>query len=63
MAKTLTKDEAKTKVYELTKQLAEIRKEKKASAVDFKDRIGDVENEIEAIIDEQEAQNTAGTKP
>jgi arginine/lysine/ornithine decarboxylase len=63
MAKALTKDEAKTKVYELTKQLAEIRKEKKSANVDFKDRINDVENEIEAIIDEQEAQNTAGTTP
>lgn len=63
MAKALTKDDAKTKVYELTKQLAEIRKEKKAANVDFKDRIGDVENEIEAIIDEQEEQNTAGTTP
>lgn len=63
MAKALTKDEAKTKVYELTKQLAEIRKEKKSANIDFKDRINDVENEIEAIIDEQEAQNTAGTAP
>lgn len=63
MAKALTKDEAKTKVYELTKQLAEIRKEKKAANVDFKDRLGDVESEIEAIIEEQEAQNTPGTSP
>ena len=63
MAKILTKDEAKTKVYELTKQLAEIKKEKKAAGVDFKDRINDGETEIEAIIEEQEAQNTVGTKP
>jgi uncharacterized membrane protein YukC len=63
MAKPLTTDEAKTKVYNLTKQLGEIKKEKKSANVDFKDRINDVENEIEAIIDEQEAQNTAGTKP
>ncbi len=63
MAKPLTRDEAKAKVYELTKQLAEIKKEKKAANVDFKDRINDVESEIEAIIDEQEAQNTPGTKP
>ena len=46
MAKALTRDEAKTKVYELTKQLAEIKSEKKAANVDFKDRINDVENEI-----------------
>ena len=63
MAKALTKEEAKTKVYELTKQLASIKSEKKAANVDFKDRLNDVENEIEAIIEEQEAQNTAGTKP
>jgi hypothetical protein len=61
--KELTKEEAKTKVYELTKQLAEIKKEKKSASIDFKDRINDVENEIEAIIDEQEAQNTPGTAP
>ena len=63
MAKALTKEEAKAKVYELTKQLAEIKKEKKSAKVDFKDRINDVENEIEAIIAEQEDQNTAGTTP
>jgi polyhydroxyalkanoate synthesis regulator phasin len=63
MAKPLTKDEAKTKVYELTKQLSEIKNEKKAANVDFKDRINDVENEIHAIIEEQEAQNTPGTAP
>jgi polyhydroxyalkanoate synthesis regulator phasin len=63
MANKLTKEEAKTKVYELTKQLAEIKKEKKAVNVDFKDRINDVESEIEAIIEEQEAQNTQGTAP
>ena len=63
MAKALTKDEAKTKVYALTKQLAEIKQEKKAANVDFKDRINDVENEIYAIIEEQDAQNTPGTAP
>ena len=63
MAKPLTKDEAKTKVYELTKRLAEIKKDKKAANVDFKDRLNDVESEIEAVIAEQEDQNTAGTKP
>ena len=63
MAKPLSKDEAKAKVYELTKRLAEIKKDKKASNADFKDRLNDVEDEIEAIIEEQEAQNTAGTSP
>jgi uncharacterized membrane protein YukC len=63
MAKILTKDEAKTKVYELTKKLAEIKNEKKTANADFKDRINDVEDEIHAIIEEQENQNTPGTKP
>jgi hypothetical protein len=30
---------------------------------DFKDRINDVEAEIEAVIQEQEDQNTPGTAP
>jgi hypothetical protein len=63
MSKTLTKDEAEAKVYELTKQLAEIKKEKKMANADFKDRINDVEAEIEAVIQEQEDQNTPGTAP
>ena len=63
MSKTLTKDEAEAKVYELTKQLAEIKKEKKMANADFKDRINDVEAEIEAVIQEQEDQNTPGTSP
>jgi uncharacterized membrane protein YukC len=63
MAKALTKDEAKTKVYALTKQLAEIKQEKKAANVDFKDRINDVESEIYGIIEEQDQQNTVGTAP
>jgi hypothetical protein len=63
MAKALTRDEAKTKVYNLTVRLAEIKKEKKSVLLDFKDRLKDVEDEIEAIIDEQNDQNTAGTNP
>ena len=63
MAKPLTTEEAKNKVYELTKQLAEIKAEKKAANSEFKDRLNDVEDEIAAIIEEQEGQNTAGTNP
>lgn len=63
MAKPLTTQEAKSKVYELAKQLREIEKEKRSVMMDFKDRINDVKGQMEAIIAEQEDQNTAGTNP
>jgi archaellum component FlaC len=63
MAKALTPDQAKAKVYELAKRLAEIEKEKRSVMQDFKDQIGDVKAEMAAIIEEQEAANTAGTNP
>lgn len=63
MAKALTREQAEAKVYELTKQLAEIKAEKKAANGEFKDRLNDVEDEITAILEEQEAQNTPGTAP
>jgi archaellum component FlaC len=58
MAKALTKEEAKTKIYELAKQLREIEMEKRVVMTDFKDRINDVKSEMEAI-----SQNTPGTAP
>jgi archaellum component FlaC len=63
MAKALTNQEAKSKVYELAKQLREIEKEKRSVMADFKDRINDVKGQMEAIIEEQEGQNTPGTNP
>ena len=63
MTKALTKDEAKTKVYELTKKLAEIKKDKKETNAEYKQRLNEVEDEIEAIIQEQDSQNTKGTNP
>ena len=63
MAKALTREEAKTKIYELAKQLREIEMEKRVVMTDFKDRINDVKSEMEAIIQEQEGQNTPGTAP
>lgn len=63
MAKTLTPQEAKNKVYELAKQLREIEAEKRTVMQDFKDRINDVKGEMAAIIEEQEGLNTAGTSP
>jgi len=63
MSKALTSDQAKAKVYELAKRLAEIEKEKRSVMQDFKDQIGDVKAEMAAIIEEQEAANTAGTNP
>jgi hypothetical protein len=47
----------------LTKKLAEIRKDKKEAAADYRERLSEVEEEIEAIIAEQDAQNTKGTNP
>lgn len=63
MAKTLTAQEAKNKVYELAKRLREIEAEKRTVMQDFKDRINDVKGEMSAIIEEQEGQNTQGTSP
>jgi archaellum component FlaC len=63
MAKALTRDEAKNKIYELAKQLREIEMEKRVVMTDFKDRINDVKGEMEAIIAEQEGLNTQGTNP
>jgi uncharacterized membrane protein YukC len=63
MAKPLTKDEAKSKVYELTKKLAQLKKDKKVAAADYRDQLSDVEDEIKEIIAEQEQQNTKGTAP
>ena len=63
MSKVLTREQAEAKVYELTKQLAEIKKEKKTTASEFRERIGEVEDEIKSILEEQESQNTAGTSP
>jgi len=63
MAKILTPEEAKSKVYELAKQLAEIEKEKRIEMADFKDRINDVKSEMAAIIEEQEAANGATNNP
>lgn len=63
MAKKLTNDEAKAKIYQLVKQLNEIEKEKRVVMTDFKDRINDVKSEMLAIIEEQEGNNTQGTAP
>jgi archaellum component FlaC len=63
MSKALTPEQAKAKVYELAKRLAEIEKEKRSVMQDFKDQIGDVKSEMAAIIEEQEAANTPGTTP
>lgn len=63
MAKTLTPQEAKNKVYELAKQLREIEAEKRTVMQDFKDRINDVKGEMASIIEEQEGLNTQGTSP
>jgi hypothetical protein len=61
--KPLTTAQAKDQIYKLTQQLLEIEIEKKAAAKEFKERIGDVLEEIKAIYQEANQQNTAGTNP
>lgn len=63
MSKPLTHDQAKDSIYKLTQRLLEIEVEKKAAAKEFKERIGDVLEEIKAIYEEANQQNTAGTNP
>ena len=56
-----TKKEAEEKVYQYTEQLIDIQKQKKDSNAQYTSQIKDIEAEIEAIIEEQNKQNTAGT--
>jgi hypothetical protein len=61
--KAITEADAKSKVFEATKQRMEINKEKKAVSTEYKDEISDVTSEIFAIFAEQADQNTQGTNP
>jgi hypothetical protein len=58
MNKSITKDEAKSKIYELARRLRDIEKEKRIVMADFKDRLNDVKSEMEEIISDQESANT-----
>lgn len=49
---TLTKQEIDEKVFNLTSRLAEIKKDKKIANKDFKDRMGDIQDEIDDLIEQ-----------
>lgn len=61
--KAIKEDEAKAKVFDNSKKIVEIEKEKKTVGAEYKDEIHDVESEIFAIFAEQKDQNTQGTNP
>jgi hypothetical protein len=54
MAK-LTLPQAEAKVYEITKQLIKLRVDCKDTVAGYKEKIKDLELEIKAIVDEQNA--------
>lgn len=48
-----TKDQAEAKVYELTAQLKKLKQDKKDVNAGYREKIKDIESEIDAILDEQ----------
>jgi hypothetical protein len=53
MAKPLTTDEAKNKIYDLTKRLFELEKDKKAEMKTYAEEDKELKNEIEATYEKQ----------
>lgn len=53
MAKTLTTDEAKDKIYDLTKRLFELEKDKKAEMKTYAEEDKELKNEIELTYEKQ----------
>lgn len=53
MNNKFTKQQAESKIYELTQDLLRIRQEKKDMAAGYREKIKSIEEEIEAILDEQ----------
>ena len=49
----LTKKQAEEKIYKLTEQVLEIKRQKKEANDNYNEEIKDIESEIKAIIDEQ----------
>jgi hypothetical protein len=49
--KKYTREEAQAKIYELTEDLIRIRQEKKDMNAGYRDKIKEIEEEIEAIIE------------
>lgn len=54
MAKALTIDEAKTKIYDLTKRLFELNRDKKAEMKNFSDDDKELKDEIEDVLEKKE---------
>lgn len=53
MNNKFTKQQAESKIYELTQDLLRIRQEKKDTSAGYREKIKSIEEEIEAILDEQ----------
>ena len=53
MNNKFTKQQAEAKIFELTQDLLRIRQEKKDMAAGYREKIKSIEEEIQAIIDEQ----------
>ncbi len=54
MAKPLTIDEPKTKIYDLTKRLFELNRDKKAEMKNFSEEDKELKNEIEEALEKKE---------
>lgn len=59
MAK-LTKTQAEQKVYSLTEQLLEIKRQQKEANANYKEEIKDIESEIKTIIEDENLANGSG---
>jgi len=55
MATKLTKQQAEEKVYQLTERLIKLKLDAKDTMTGYKDKMKDVESEIKAVIEEQNA--------
>jgi hypothetical protein len=51
----LTKTQAEQKIYKLTEQVLEIKRQKAEANANYNEEIKDIESEIKAIIEEQNA--------
>lgn len=53
----MTKQEAEQKVYKLTEQLIEIKRQKKEANDNYNEEIKDIESEIKAVIEDFNVNN------
>ena len=53
MNNKFTKQQAESKIFELTQDLLRIRQEKKDMAAGYREKLKAIEEEIQAIVDEQ----------